>query len=238
MRSGIVACGVVGLIVAACGGDDSSGSSSGGGSSSSSGGSTYSTALQKGIATFYDADGSGNCSFDKSPDAMNVVALNMPEYAGSAMCGACLEVKGPKGSVTVRVTDSCPPCEKNHIDLSKEAFVQIADEVQGRVDITYRTVACDVSGPIAYHFKDGVSKYWVAIQLRNHRVPVAKLEYQKAGAWVEMKRADYNFFLEESGVGDTPGGLHVRVTSADGRRLEDTLPSIEAEKTFQGTANF
>lgn len=203
----------------------------------SSSGSTYSTELQKGIATFYDADGSGNCSFAKTGD-LHVVALNFPEYAESAMCGACLEVTGPKGTTKVRVTDSCPPCAKNHLDLSKEAFLEIADEVQGRVSISYRTTPCGASGPIAYHFKDGSSKWWTAIQVRNHRLPVTKLEYQKSGAWVEMKRSDYNYFLEESGVGDTPSGLRVRVTAADGQTLEDTLPGIEAEATVTGSGQF
>jgi expansin len=220
----------------ACGDDDASPdeSSPSGGSSS---GSTYSTSTQTGIATFYDADGSGNCSFEKSGD-LHVVALNFPEYADSAMCGACLEVTGPKGTTKVRVTDSCPPCAKNHLDLSKEAFLEIAEEKEGRVAITYRATPCTASGPIAYHFKDGSSKYWTAIQVRNHTLPVTKLEYQKGGTWVAMKRSDYNYFLEESGVGDTPGGLHVRVTAADGQTLEDTLPEIEAEATFPGKAQF
>ncbi len=230
------------LVAVACGNDEgdgsaSSSSSSGGSSGVSSSGSTYATEVASGIATFYDADGSGNCSFDKSSD-LHVVALNFPEYAESAMCGACLEVTGPKGTTKVRVTDSCPPCAKNHLDLSREAFREIADEVQGRVSISYRAIPCVASGPIAYHFKDGSSKYWTAIQVRNHRLPVKTLEYQKGGAWVPMKRSDYNYFLEEKGVGDTPSGLRVRVTAADGQSLEDTLPGVEAEATIPGSGQF
>ncbi len=235
MRSFASAVVVVALVVVACGDDATDGGTTTSGGPSTA---TYSSELQKGIATFYDADGSGNCSFDKSPGDMRVVALNFPEYAESAMCGACLKVTGPKGSVTVRVTDSCPPCAKNHLDLSKEAFLEIADEVQGRVEITYQTVSCDVSGPVAYHFKDGSSKWWTAIQVRNHRVPVVKMEYQKGGTWTEMKRADHNYFLEESGVGDTPSGLRVRITSPDGKTLEDVLPKIEENATIAGAGNF
>ena len=36
-------------------------------------------------------------------------------------------------------------------------------------------MACDVTGPIAYHFKDGANPFWTAIQLRNGRYPVATL---------------------------------------------------------------
>jgi expansin len=191
--------------------------------------------VKDGIATYYDADGAGNCGFDPSPDAMDVAAFDTADYAGSAACGSCVRVKGPKGEVTVRIVDRCPDCSANHIDLSKQAFAKIAELSAGRVDVTFQTVACDVSGPVAYHFKDGSSKYWTAIQVRNHRLPVAKLEYRKGSAYVEMKREEYNYFVEPSGVGDQPGGLTVRLTAADGQTLEETLPGdIPSDVTVSG----
>jgi expansin (peptidoglycan-binding protein) len=233
------------ILVAACGedagtsGSSSSSSGSSSGSSGSSSGSLYSTEQKTGIATYYDADGSGNCSFDKSPNDMDVVALNFPEYADSAACGSCIHVKGPSGEVTVRVTDSCPGCEKGHLDLSEQAFAKIAALEKGRVDITYQTVACKVSGNLAYHFKDGSSKYWTAIQVRNHRLPVTKLEYQRDGAWAEMKREDYNYFVESKGVGDQPGGLKLKITAADGQVIEDTLPgAVPDDQTVDGSKQF
>ena len=237
MRARLLSVLVVSWVVAACGGDDAPSSSSFGGGSSS-GGSTYSTAPKEGIATYYDADGSGNCSFDPSPGDLDVVALNYPEYAESAACGSCIRVKGPKGEVTVRVVDSCPGCKEGHLDLSREAFAKVAEPRDGRVPITYQTVACDVSGPIAYHFKNGSSKWWTAIQVRNHRLPVTKLEYQKDGAFVAVERLSYNYFVESKGVGDTPGGLRIRLTAADGQTVEDTLPGVKDDETVQGAAQF
>src|SRR4051794_36519733 len=70
-----------------------------------------------GIATFYSADGSGNCGFDKSPDDLDVVALDFAHYNHAIACGACLEVTGPKGTVTVRVVDSCPDCADTGANL-------------------------------------------------------------------------------------------------------------------------
>ncbi len=170
---------------------------------------------------------------------MDVVALNFPEYAESAACGSCIHVKGPSGEVTVRVTDSCPGCNKGHLDLSEQAFAKIAPLEKGRVDITYQTVACNVTGNVAYHFKDGSSKFWTAIQVRNHRLPVAKLEYKRGGAYVEMKREDYNYFVESKGVGDQPGGLELRVTAADGQVIEDSLPGdVPDDKTVDGSKQF
>lgn len=194
-----------------------------------------------GVATFYDADGSGNCSFEATPDDLDVAAMDLPEYNGSQACGSCLEVTGPKGKVKVRVVDSCPGCEDHgvNLDLSASAFAKIAEPKKGRIDITYAAAPCDVKGNIEYHFKDGSSKYWTAIQLRNHKVAVTKLEYQKGSKWLELERADYNYFVAESGVGDQPDGLTLRVTSIDGQTLEDTLPGpIQANKTVRGKSQF
>jgi len=223
-------------LVPSCGGDGEGGGARGPRSTRA-----LSATITEGIATFYDADGSGNCSFEKSPDDLDVVALAMPEYADSAACGACLQVTGPKGNVTVRVTDSCPSCEGSGVslDLSAQAFAKIAEPKEGRVKVSYRLVSCPISGNLAYHFKDGSSKYWTAIQIRNHRVPIKSVEYRKDGAWVAMKREDYNYFVEASGVGDQPGGLALRVTATDGQVIEDTIAGgVQAEKTVPGTKQF
>jgi expansin (peptidoglycan-binding protein) len=194
-----------------------------------------SATLEDGIATFYDADGSGNCSYARTGD-LDVVALAMPRYASSAACGACLEVTGPSGTVTVRVVDSCPGCASGGVDLdlSASAFAKIAAPEAGRVSVRWRAVSCAVSGTLAYHYKDGSSKYWTAIQVRNHRVPIASLAFEKNGAFVPMKRESYNYFVAEGGVGDTPNGLRVRVTASDGQTIEDTLPGPESDRTVSG----
>ncbi len=197
--------------------------------------------VRQGMATFYDADGSGNCSFDATPGDLDVVALALPEYDGSASCGACLRVTGPDGEVTVRVVDSCPSCQGHdvNLDLSRSAFAKIADPKRGRIPITYQLVACAVSGNLAYHFKSGSSKYWTAIQVRNHKLPVAKLEYRRGSSWVAMPRAKYNYFVAEDGVGDQPDGLHLRVTAMDGQQVEETLPGdIPSDRTVPGAKQF
>jgi expansin len=191
---------------------------------------------QDGLITFYDADGSGNCSFEPTSN-LDVAAMNIGQYQDSAVCGACVEIEGPKGNLRVRIVDSCPDCStKGHLDLSREAFAKIANPVDGRVNVRWRMVTCDVQGPIRYHFKDGSSQYWTAIQVLNHRLPVAKLEYQKNGAWVNVKRESYNYFVEPSGMG--AGSIKVRVTASDGQTLEDTLPGAASDKTYDGAAQF
>jgi expansin (peptidoglycan-binding protein) len=191
-----------------------------------------------GIATYYDADGTGACSFDASPNDLDVAAMNIEEWSGSAVCGECVDVFGPSGEVTVRVVDQCPGCKKGHLDLSRQAFAKIAPLSAGRVAIEWQVVPCAVTGPVAYRFKEGSSKYWTAIQVRNHRLPVQKLEYERAGAFVGIRRESYNYFVVPSGVGDTPNGLRVRATAIDGTTLEDRLPGVQEAQVFSGAGQF
>lgn len=231
------------FLVLACGADPAldGGAVSSAKETRSGGGRALSELSSEGLATFYDANGGGNCSFAKSPDDLDVVALAFPDYAESAACGACLEVTGPKGKVTVRVTDSCPGCEAKGVslDLSESAFAKIAAPKDGRVEVTFQQVSCSVAGNLAYHFKDGSSKWWTAIQIRNHRVPIAKVEYRSGGSWVEMKRSDYNYFIASDGVGDQKSWLELRVTATDGQKIEETLSgTIPDDETVGGTKQF
>jgi expansin len=192
--------------------------------------------FQGGIATWYDATGAGHCGYDASPDDMDVAAMNAPQFNHSAVCGSCAEVEGPQGTVRVRIVDSCPECASGHLDLSKQAFAKIAPIGDGRVTTRWRYVSCKVQGPVRYRIKEGSSQYWTAIQVRNHLLPIQKLEWQKGSSWVEAKREDYNYFVDSSGMG--PGPVKIRITATDGQKLEDTLPRIEASVTINGAAQF
>ncbi len=192
--------------------------------------------LQDGIATYYDATGAGHCGYDASPGDLDVAAMNAPQFAGSAVCGACAEIEGPQGTVRVRIVDSCPECAAGHLDLSRQAFEKIAPLVDGRVNTRWRLVTCAVEGPVRYRIKEGTNDDWAAIQVRNHRLPIQKLEWQKNGAWVNAPREDYNYFVEPSGMG--PGPVKVRITATDGQTLEDTLPRIVEKTTYDGAAQF
>ncbi|OJH38088.1 expansin EXLX1 family cellulose-binding protein [Cystobacter ferrugineus] len=227
------------LSLAACG-TESDVDSNAEGVSARAEGSLASTPLgsfKTGLITYYNATGAGACSFDASPQDLDVAAIAQGEYENSAACGSCAEVQGPLGTVRVRIVDVCPGCTTaGHLDLSREAFAKIAKPIDGRVPVKWRFVSCPVTGPIQYRFKTGSSQYWTAIQVRNHALPVKKLEYMNNGKWVEVSRLSYNYFVQASGMG--AGSIRVRVTASNGQVLEDTLPSVQAEKTFPGKAQF
>jgi expansin (peptidoglycan-binding protein) len=219
---------VIATLLAACGGDS--------GTSKPTGSCSAIPDDEIGDGTYYDADGTGACSFDASPNDLLVAAMNAPDFDNAAWCGACLEVTGPMGVVTVRVVDECPGCAHGDLDLSQSAFQQIAPLSAGRVSIMWHEVACPVSGPIAYHFKDGANAYWTALQIRNHRYPIAKVEAQSGSAYTEIPRVDYNYFVDASGLG--PGPYALRVTDTRGHVLNDPAVPLGDNTTTQGAAQF
>ena len=194
--------------------------------------------IHQGIATYYNATGAGACSFDPSPNDLMVAAMNADEYDNAAVCGAYLRVTGPKGIITIRIVDLCPECKAGHLDLSQEAFAAIADLPQGIVPITWQVISPDLDGPIAYHFKDGSNQWWTAMQIRNHRNPIAKFEYRDGGGqWVAVPRTSYNYFVQtDPGMGTGP--YTFRVTDSYGNVLVDSGIPLIVNGTINGAAQF
>lgn len=191
--------------------------------------------IHQGKATYYDADGSGNCSFPAVSPPM-VAAMNEQEYGMAVYCGACVKVDGPKGSVLVRITDRCPECLKGHLDLSREAFAKIGDPVQGVIAIKWQVVSCPQEGPMRYHYKDGSSQWWTAIQVRDHRLPIKQVELFKNNQWQVLPRERYNYFLDAKGAGAQP--LRLRLTATNGQTIEETLPPPASDLLVTGKQQF
>jgi len=104
------------------------------------------------------------------------------------------------------------------------------------VKLTWHEVACEVSGSLAYHFKDGSNAFWTAIQVRNARYPIAKLEAMAGGAYVELPRLDYNYFVKADGLGTGPYPL--RVTDQRGHVVEDPGIALGDDVTRAGAGQF
>ena len=195
-------------------------------------------ASEEGDGTFYDinATGEGSCGLPQ-PDDQMVAALNDPQYADSAACGGCLAVTGPLGEVVVKVVDRCPECKPGDLDLSLAAFSKIADPQSGRVHIRWREVPCDINDPIRYHFKSGSNSYWAAVQVRNHRNRIARLEVLgNDNQYRTIPRAFYNYFVAEDGLG--PGPLTFRVTDIYGNQIEDGSIVLQADGDSRSQGQF
>ncbi|QFZ20872.1 expansin EXLX1 family cellulose-binding protein [Saccharothrix syringae] len=187
-----------------------------------------------GEGTYYGATGQGNCSYDPGGDTA-IAALNHTDYAGSALCGAYLRATGPRGTVTVKVVDRCPECAPGDIDFSAQAFARVADPAAGRVPISWQLVSPEITGPLAFRYKEGSTRWWCGIQVRNHRNPVTRLEAQTATGWRELTRTDYNYFLSPDGAGC---GTPLRITDLYGQALTQPALPITPGVDQAGTAQF
>lgn len=55
--------------------------------------------------------------------------------------------------------DSCPSCDDNRLNLAKDAFTQIADEVDGIIDVEFDVTSCGITTPLVVRNKVGTSEY-------------------------------------------------------------------------------
>ena len=191
---------------------------------------------RSGVATFYDTDGSGACGYDPSPDPLTA-AMNSTDYEDAKACGAYVLVQAAGGaSVTVRITNLCPPpCRVGQLDLSPAAFDHLAARNLGEIPITWKLVSPPSPKRISIRYKVGSSQYWCGIQVIDHRNPLARLEVRTNGGWKQLQRTDYNYFLSEDGAGC--GGA-IAVTDIYGERLVvDPLP-VKADITQPTTLQF
>jgi expansin len=232
----LLSCGGDSGVSSGASGGTSSGTTSSGGASSGVVGAPLGEPIS-GEGTFYDANGTGSCSFPASPADLDVAAMAAPLYNNAAYCGACVDVTGPKGKLRVRIVDKCPECKRGDLDLSESAFAKIAEPKAGRVPITWSLVRCDAKGPVQYQIKDGAHKFWTAVQVRNHAIPVERMEMEKAEKFVDAPRVDYNYFVLQDGV-LVDGAFKVRVYGLGGKMLEDSIPAPTANAVSSGSKNF
>jgi expansin (peptidoglycan-binding protein) len=91
-----------------------------------------------------------------------------------------------------------------------------------------------------YHFKEGSSQWWTAVQIRNHRNPIAKLEFLDTnGQFVAMERQEWNYFLRpgmNQGLG--PGPYTFRVTDSYGNELIDSGIALKVAGEVAGGGQF
>jgi expansin len=172
-----------------------------------------------GIATHYVLTGLPNCSYSSPPAADFFVALSPSEYDGAAACGGYMTVTGPDGSVTVQVIDQCPDCATGHIDLSEPAFAELAPLSAGLINVRYQYLADPpLPGPITMEVKSGSSQYWLALLADNTGNPLASVQVESAsGGWISLARADYNYWIAQSGAGAGP--FTVLLTDTEGHQV-------------------
>jgi expansin (peptidoglycan-binding protein) len=191
-----------------------------------------------GEATFYPAFNEENaCALPLTPDQY-VVAVAQSAFDGSAVCGRCLRVTGPLGSIVARITDYCvgPGCKD--LDLSPNAFAAIGDPQDGIIPVAWDSVSCDVEGPIAFYAFPASNQYYAKIQVRNHRYGIAGLSIASSGGpFVALDRSTDNAF-EYSPATPIQAPLSFRVTDRHGALLEEAALAYAPGSELPGAGQF
>ncbi|XP_074315961.1 expansin-A18-like [Silene latifolia] len=145
-------------------------------------------------ATFYGDDSAaetmgGACGYGNLYDSgygTDTAALSTVLFNNGLACGSCYEMKcveskwclANAATITVTATNSCPPnwyqdtnnggwCNppREHFDLAKPAFNQLAETVAGIIPINYRRVSCQKTGGIRFKFEGNPN--WLLVYVMN-----------------------------------------------------------------------
>jgi hypothetical protein len=191
-------------------------------------------------ATFYEATVGGACSLPTPPGAF-YAAIAAPDWDGSAMCGRCLRVTGPIGTITVQIVDECPDagCTSGHLDLrGQDAFAAIGDPQQGIIPISWETVACDVGDTTMQLEFEASNPYYLKVQVQNHRYGVAAVEMADGPLWVAMPRTDDDHFVR-TGDGPYTTPFVFRITDVHGQSVTtDLVPSLVNDVAIETGVQF
>ena len=196
--------------------------------------------IHSGEATFYGGGYEGGCAMlDPVSKDYWITAMNLPDYNCAELAGAYLEVTGELGTINVLVTDLLPEGKKGDLDLYTDAFPLIAPAEKGRVPVTWKIVPLDTAedAPLNYRYKVGSTAFWCAVQVRNHRYPIERLEYLNSdGEFVELPRRNFNYFEAQSGLGEGP--FTFRITDIYGQVVIDEDIPFTPDEVQEGHVQF
>eukprot|EP01112_Ceratiomyxa_fruticulosa_P010163 TRINITY_DN2681_c0_g1_i2.p1 TRINITY_DN2681_c0_g1~~TRINITY_DN2681_c0_g1_i2.p1 ORF type:complete len:613 (-),score=130.06 TRINITY_DN2681_c0_g1_i2:125-1963(-) len=159
-------------------------------------------------STWFADNQHGACMYGTSmgatgPQTYLIAASSKLVFDKSADCGACYEITGPNGVVTVMVVDECTDggvCNTTfpHLDLAPQAFDILQDpHVAGITDTQAKRVTCNVQGGIKLavgtNFFDPTG--W-EIMIFNHRTVIRSVSFTAPGQYtpVQLPRQTYNYW--------------------------------------------
>ncbi|WP_051175144.1 expansin EXLX1 family cellulose-binding protein [Nocardia exalbida] len=168
-----------------------------------------------------------SCSFHELPPDGFYAGLSTPDFGRADLCGAYLEIAGPRGSVRALVVDHCPACGPGQLDLSAAAFERIADGHDGVARVGYRLVRDPQPvEELTYEVKQDSSASWFGLLFGGTGNPLREVAVRPAagGPWRPLTRRADNYWTL-SGAG--PGPFTARVTDVYGNEAEITDVTVE-----------
>ena len=153
------------------------------------------------ITAYTGYENGGSCGF--GVPKIYGAAPNEKFYNLGEKCGICYELVGPNGVLYFMVDSYCPvkgneaACSGDmfHFDLHKNAFDTIVnDNTLGKLNVTFRMVACNHEGNIILKTKSQVNQYYYSFVVKNHVLGLKKVYYSFDNEnWNGLVReGDYN----------------------------------------------
>ena len=175
-------------------------------------------------------------------------ALTMRQFGQADWCGACAEVVGRSGQrVRVMIIDQCAGCADGGLDLpSGEDSPYRMLNLPGNPDvcrtglqpIEWRIVPCETDGGVIVHYTEGFNQWTPAIQIRNHRLPIVRVDDFVEGQWREIDREAHNQYYLTPRSDSQAQPLIIRVTAIDGSQISGTFPPFEAGMNYETRHQF
>jgi expansin (peptidoglycan-binding protein) len=213
----------------------------------------YDAGEQSGRITYYEQSPTVACDIPQSEWPRCTAALNESEFQGGLACGATARLRNNGKEIEVMIVDLCPVqgneqwCsgDKPHFDLGgSSTFSQLEPPLTGVKDISFEWLPTPVGDtPVKLRFKDGVNPWWVAIQVLNHRYPVAMLEIQdpQNSQWRTGNRAlagMWNYWqFDFTGNGLAPP-FNIRITDQYGQVIEEKAAVVQEKYLWSGVHQF
>lgn len=197
-----------------------------------------------GRITGYDEyENGGSCGFGEPK--IYGAAPNQDFYNKGEKCGICYELIGPNGVLHFMVDSYCPikgneaACSGDmlHFDLHRNGFYTIADKELGKLNVTFRMVACNHEGNIIVKTKPTVSKYYFGFVVMNHVLGLRKVYYSfDKNNWTGLERqGDYNEWKIDS-VSSLP--FYLQFESISGEKVITQIDEIKSGFSYDTGVQF
>ncbi|MEU7769351.1 expansin EXLX1 family cellulose-binding protein [Nocardia sp. NPDC049190] len=178
-----------------------------------------SSSTATGEARYYTLGRRVACSFSGLASDGFYAALSTADYGRADLCGATLELQGPRGTVRAVVVDRCPGCTTGQLVLNEAAFGAVAEPRTGVAEVRYRVVRDPQPMPeLTYQVKpDSSSGFGILFDGTGNALAEVAIRPVVGDPWRELTRGMDNYWrLSDAGSG--PFGA--RLTDVYGNRVE------------------
>ena len=173
-------------------------------------------------------------------------APNEAFYNNGEQCGICYEMVGPTGVLYFMVDSYCPVegfeevCggDMLHFDIHKNGFKTIVDDDDlGKLNVTFRMVACDHKGNIIIRTVEQSSQYYYEFVVKNHVIGLRKVYYSyDKNNWIGLDRIPiYNHWLIGK-IDKLP--FYLQFESISGEKVVTTIETIKADYSHDTGVQF